>query len=384
MNQPANTSLPCAMPSEDEVVSAAARCWGPSWKATVDVVVLLGPPADRRVLLIRRRRAPFAGLLALPGGHVEPGESAVLAAMRELAEETNLHPSDLRLVGVYEEPSRDPRLTSSTAFLTQLESPQDIVAGSDANDATWMQLDTLCSSKGALAFDHARILRDALLLCDGKESRYLPRLDQATLAADTRNSFLFLQVNKLIGRSLGGDQDAHLSEYQALKQEAIERIKQRDSFINLNLIAIAGVASFAASSASGIIALLAIPWVALCFGWAYLANDEKVSALSHYIRYSVGPKLSSRYFAWEKSPKRSTDLKPLHKAVQLGVDLLQFVVPGVAAPALFLLTQPQSSAWVVILTILEVGLSLGLGCLFVLHSDFVKKWDIRPDRWTRL
>lgn len=43
-----------------------------------------------RVLLARRRNPPDAGLWGFPGGHVEPGETALAAAARELAEETGV------------------------------------------------------------------------------------------------------------------------------------------------------------------------------------------------------------------------------------------------------------------------------------------------------
>lgn len=42
------------------------------------------------VLLVRRRNPPDAGLWGFPGGHVEPGETALAAAARELAEETGV------------------------------------------------------------------------------------------------------------------------------------------------------------------------------------------------------------------------------------------------------------------------------------------------------
>jgi 8-oxo-dGTP diphosphatase len=45
---------------------------------------------DGRLLLARKRRGLGTGLLVAPGGKVEPGESAVEAAVRELAEETGL------------------------------------------------------------------------------------------------------------------------------------------------------------------------------------------------------------------------------------------------------------------------------------------------------
>ena len=45
---------------------------------------------EGRVLLARRTQGPAAGLLALPGGLVEPGETMASAALRELFEETGV------------------------------------------------------------------------------------------------------------------------------------------------------------------------------------------------------------------------------------------------------------------------------------------------------
>lgn len=44
-----------------------------------------------RLLLVRRAHPPDAGLWSLPGGRIEPGETAECAAAREVAEETGLH-----------------------------------------------------------------------------------------------------------------------------------------------------------------------------------------------------------------------------------------------------------------------------------------------------
>lgn len=50
-----------------------------------------------RVLLCRRRKEPYKGLLNFVGGKIEPGEEGLAAAYRELREETGLTETDISL-----------------------------------------------------------------------------------------------------------------------------------------------------------------------------------------------------------------------------------------------------------------------------------------------
>ncbi|MGN9821910.1 RapZ C-terminal domain-containing protein [Streptomyces sp. SD11] len=125
---------------------------------TADVVCIRG--AD--VLMIERRWSPFEGQLALPGGHVDPGESSLDAAVRELFEETRVRVAteDLTLIGVYDHPDRDPRGRYVTAaYAVRVPASTTATAWDDAAAVRWVPL----QEPGDLAFDHASILADARL-----------------------------------------------------------------------------------------------------------------------------------------------------------------------------------------------------------------------------
>ncbi|MEY9944717.1 NUDIX domain-containing protein [Kitasatospora sp. GAS1066B] len=124
---------------------------------TADVVCVRG----QHVLLIERGWPPHQGLLALPGGHVDPGEKALDAAARELREETGVRvaATDLTLIGLYGEPGRDPRgRYVSAAYLVEVPEITQALAGDDAAAVRWVPLTDLPEH---LAFDHAQILAAA-------------------------------------------------------------------------------------------------------------------------------------------------------------------------------------------------------------------------------
>ena len=121
---------------------------------TTDCVVF-----DERgyVLLIRRGNEPFKGSYALPGGFVDVGERVEDSCRRELSEETGLHVGELRLIGAYSDPGRDPRgHTCSVAYLARV-GRAEVTAGDDAAAAEWVA----DWRREKLAFDHAQIIADA-------------------------------------------------------------------------------------------------------------------------------------------------------------------------------------------------------------------------------
>ncbi|MYT38998.1 NUDIX domain-containing protein [Streptomyces sp. SID8356] len=122
---------------------------------TADVVVTT---TDGHVLLIERGWDPHKGQWALPGGHVDPGETSRSAAARELAEEAGVYamPGELEQIGVFDVPDRDPRGRYVTvAYHLTVIPGISIKAGDDATRAQWWPLGDL----PPLAFDHADILR---------------------------------------------------------------------------------------------------------------------------------------------------------------------------------------------------------------------------------
>ncbi|SEJ40631.1 8-oxo-dGTP diphosphatase [Arthrobacter sp. yr096] len=128
---------------------------------TVDVVALTVRDGELNVLLITRLIEPFRGKLALPGGFVLAAEDLLEAAGRELAEETGVEhlPGHLEQLGSYGPKGRDPRGDVLTvAHLLLAPDFPVLAAGSDAEQAAWYPV----AEVPELAFDHARILDDAL------------------------------------------------------------------------------------------------------------------------------------------------------------------------------------------------------------------------------
>ncbi len=62
---------------------------------------------DDAVLLVKRSKPPVSGVWSLPGGHIEPGERARDAALREVMEETGVTAEILGLADTHDVIIRD-------------------------------------------------------------------------------------------------------------------------------------------------------------------------------------------------------------------------------------------------------------------------------------
>lgn len=117
---------------------------------TVDIIIEV---ADG-IVLIERKNAPLGW--ALPGGFVDYGETLEQAAVREAHEETSLAVSNLRLLGCYSDPSRDPRHhTISTVYVANGSGTPKA-----CDDAANLAVFPLTTLPPALCFDHGKILED--------------------------------------------------------------------------------------------------------------------------------------------------------------------------------------------------------------------------------
>ena len=120
---------------------------------TVDLIV----PYEGGIVLIQRKKDPFKDMWALPGGFQEKLERITQTCVRELLEETGLiaEEENLKSLGVYDEPGRDPRGNVIANVFEVLAYSGTLRAGDDATRAGIFK-----ELPERLAFDHRKILED--------------------------------------------------------------------------------------------------------------------------------------------------------------------------------------------------------------------------------
>jgi 8-oxo-dGTP diphosphatase len=128
------------------------------------------PEKNLKLMLIQRAEKNAEGLpnieaskWALPGGFIQPTETALEAAKRELEEETGITGVHIKHFGVYDTPGRDTRgwiiSNAHYAIVPEIQ----LSTRRAADDAAEVELFTLQELEQLeLAFDHRQIIDDAI------------------------------------------------------------------------------------------------------------------------------------------------------------------------------------------------------------------------------
>ena len=122
---------------------------------------------DDEVLLIRRGTPPMQGEWSLPGGRIEPGETARAAALRELREETGVEARLLGLIDVVDALIQNRAKTIITRHYVLVDFAAlwvagEVRAGDDAAAARFFSPEAL--SKLSLWEETTRIISEARAL----------------------------------------------------------------------------------------------------------------------------------------------------------------------------------------------------------------------------
>jgi len=131
---------------------------------TTDAVVI----QSGHVLLVKRKTAPGKGLVAIPGGFLQPTERLIDGMIRELKEETKLKvpipvlKGSIKAEKTFDAPNRSLRgRTITYAFLIELNGGElpKVKGSDDAEKAFWMPLADALSKPEIFFEDHYSILK---------------------------------------------------------------------------------------------------------------------------------------------------------------------------------------------------------------------------------
>ena len=146
----------------------------------VDLALLTVRDGRLDTVLVPRRKAPYRGRWSLPGGLVGENEDIDAAARRVLRAATGLEGPHIEQLATYGTPDRDPRLRVVTvAHLVLLPIGSQPSVGTAPGEARYFPVHAVATRRrppAPLAFDHARILADAV-------DRARAKLEYTTLAA---------------------------------------------------------------------------------------------------------------------------------------------------------------------------------------------------------
>lgn len=118
---------------------------------------------DGQMLFVRRAKEPSQGMLGLPGGFVDMGETAEAALRREVREEVQLEITDITFLTTYTNRYTYQNVTYPVLdlfFTARAIHPEAAISGDDVSGVEWISLNDLRLEE--LAFDSIRLACKAL------------------------------------------------------------------------------------------------------------------------------------------------------------------------------------------------------------------------------
>lgn len=135
------------------------KLFWPTVPAVIDAVVV----HKGKIVLTKRTIKPYKGYFVLPGGFIEPGETSKEACKRETKEESGLNVKIIKLIGIFDDPYRDPRgHTLSVAYLCK--SVGGKLKPQEEENSEVKLFSPKEIKKMELGFDHKKILQEAGLI----------------------------------------------------------------------------------------------------------------------------------------------------------------------------------------------------------------------------
>lgn len=100
-------------------------------------IIAVPDHTGEKMLMCRRRKNPYKGLLNLVGGKIEPGEDGMDAAYRELNEETGIAREDISLIH-YADFTYCTYDVHLEVYFGRLSAPFEVYG--DENELLWMDI----------------------------------------------------------------------------------------------------------------------------------------------------------------------------------------------------------------------------------------------------
>ena len=126
-------------------------------KATVAAILSPSARERRTVLLTKRTIAPFKGCWCLPGGHIDPLETAEKAVVREVAEETGLTMHAPEFIGYSDEIFPEHNFHAEALIFCGTATGEFAAQAEEVADIGWFSL--IHAQLLQLAFRHNDILQ---------------------------------------------------------------------------------------------------------------------------------------------------------------------------------------------------------------------------------